>query len=45
MSSSVSVEQQSPFNLANRCAVVTGGSTGIGRASRSLWPGRGRTSA
>jgi len=32
MSSSVSVEQQSPFNLANRCAVVTGGSTGIGRA-------------
>jgi NAD(P)-dependent dehydrogenase (short-subunit alcohol dehydrogenase family) len=32
MSSSVSLEQQSPFDLANRCAVVTGGSTGIGRA-------------
>jgi NAD(P)-dependent dehydrogenase (short-subunit alcohol dehydrogenase family) len=32
MSSSSSTERWSPFDLANRCAVVTGGSTGIGRA-------------
>jgi len=32
MSSGASPEQPSPFDLANRCAVVTGGSSGIGRA-------------